>query len=193
MSTVFKEIEEKKAKTYKMMLWFAMISMAMVFAGLTSAYVVSKSRPDWITDFVLPIAFVWSTVIVIFSSLTFHGAQISISKGNKKMTTILLLVTLVLGVGFVISQFIGFDQVIASGYRFTGEASTITTSFIYIVVLVHLAHLFGGVIALLVTISKQLQNKYSSEDYLGIELSAMFWHFLGFLWGYLFLFFYFFK
>ena len=189
----YKEIEERKPKTYKMMLWFAMVSMSMVFAGLTSAYVVSKSRPDWLSAFELPIAFTWSTLIVVLSSFTFFLAQNAIKNDNRQKTTLFLIITLLLGVAFVFSQFLGFDQVIESGFRFTGEASTVTTSFIYIVVIAHLFHLAGGIIALLITLYKHLVNKYSGKDYLGIELSAMFWHFLGFLWMYLFLFFYFYK
>jgi cytochrome c oxidase subunit 3 len=193
MSETFQEITEKKSKTLKMMLWFAMISMAMVFAGLTSAYVVSKSRPDWLKDFELPMAFTWSTIIVLISSLTFHLAQKSASKNNLKATSQWLFATLGLGILFIFSQFKGFEQVIESGYFFTGSESNITTSFLYIVVIVHLAHLFGGILALLVIIFNQFRGKYSSKDYLGIELGAMFWHFLDFLWIYLFLFFYLYK
>ena len=80
-----------------------------------------------------------------------------------------------------------------NGYFFTGSESNVTTSFLYIVVLVHLAHLFGGLIALLIIIYKNHLQKYTAQDYLGIELGAMFWHFLDFLWVYLFLFFYFYK
>ncbi|UUC46694.1 cytochrome c oxidase subunit 3 [Flavobacterium cerinum] len=187
------EHNERKAKSYKMMLWFAMISIVMVFAGLTSAYVVSKSRPDWLKDFTLPSAFVISTIVMLLSSVTFHLAKKAIQKDNRKATTNFLMLTLALGIGFVVLQFVGFNQVIESGYFFTGSESTITTSFLYVVVIVHLAHLFGGLIALLIIIYNHFKQKYNSGQTLGIELGAMFWHFLDFLWGYLFLFFYFYK
>lgn len=187
------EHNERKAKSYKMMLWFAMISIVMVFAGLTSAYVVSKSRPDWLKDFTLPSAFVISTIVMLLSSVTFHLAKKAIQKDNRKATTNFLLLTLALGIGFVVLQFVGFNQVIESGYFFTGSESTITTSFLYVVVIVHLAHLFGGLIALLIIIYNHFKQKYNSGQTLGIELGAMFWHFLDFLWVYLFLFFYFYK
>ncbi len=193
MTMTLKEHEERKAKSLKMMLWFAMISMAMVFAGLTSAYVVSKSRPDWLSDFQLPIAFTWSTVLVLASSVTFYLAQKSISKNNRQVTSQFLYVTLVLGILFVFSQYKGFEQVVEGGHFFTGSKSSITTSFLYVVVVAHLAHLFGGLIALLIIIFKHHKNKYNAQDYLGIELGAMFWHFLDFLWVYLFFFFYFYK
>jgi len=187
------EYNDRKAKSYKMLLWFAMISIVMVFAGLTSAYVISKSRPDWLKDFTLPSAFIASTVAMLLSSMTFHLAKKAIQNNNRKATTAYLLATLGLGLAFVFLQFEGFSQVIASGYFFTGSESTITTSFLYVVVIVHLVHLFGGLIALLIIIYNHFKQKYNSTQTLGIELGAMFWHFLDFLWLYLFLFFYFYK
>ncbi|MFD2892554.1 heme-copper oxidase subunit III [Flavobacterium chuncheonense] len=187
------EHESRKGRAYKMMLVFGMISILMIFAGLTSAYVVSKSRPDWLSDFVLPSAFLFSTLAMIMSSATFYMALRSVRNNNRSMATVMLWVTLVLGALFVVLQFKGFGQVIANGYFFTGSESNVTTSFLYIVVLVHLLHLLGGFISLLVVIYNHYKQKYNSVQTLGIELSAMYWHFMDFIWVYLFLFFYFFK
>lgn len=184
---------EKKDKAFKTMVLLGMGSIVMVFAALTSAYVVSKSRPDWLKDFVLPSAFLYSTIVMLLSSVTFHLAKTAIKKNNRKGTTINLAITLLLGIVFVILQFEGFAQVIENGYYFTGSESTITTSFLYTVVLVHLVHLFGGIISMLVIIYNHYKQKYSATQSLGIELGAMFWHFLDFLWLYLFLFFTFYK
>ncbi len=189
----FEEEQERKGKTYKLLLWFGMISICMIFAGLTSAYVVSKSRPDWLKDFQLPIAFLISTIAMLVSSLTFYGGLQSMKNGNRNQTSILLLATLGLGIAFIILQFKGFGQVIDNGYFFTGSESNVTTSFLYIAVLVHIAHLLGGIISLLVVIYNHYKQRYSSTQTLGIELSAMYWHFMDFIWVYLFLFFYFFK
>ncbi len=183
----------QKAKAYKTMLIFAMGSIVMIFAGLTSAYVISKSRPDWLKDLLLPQAFLWSTLVIVLSSVTFHFAKKAIQKNNRSTTTLMLVATLLLGLLFVAMQFQGFNQVIAAGYYFTGSYSTITTSFLYIVVLVHIAHLIGGLISLLIVIYNHYKQKYNATQTLGIELSVMFWHFLGFLWLYLFLFFTFYK
>ena len=114
-------------------------------------------------------------------------------KDNRTATTNLLLTTLALGILFVILQFVGFGQIVENGYYFTGSASSITTTFLYIVVIVHLLHLAGGMISLLVIIYNHFKQKYNSTQTLGIELGAMYWHFLDFLWVYLFLFLYFFK
>jgi cytochrome c oxidase subunit 3 len=187
------EHQSRKSKTYKLLLIFAMISILMIFAGLTSAYVVSKSRPDWLSDFVLPSAFVISTVVIIASSITFYLAYKSMKNDDRNKTTLFLWATLLLGFAFVFFQFKGFGQVIENGYFFTGSESNITTSFLYIVVIVHLLHLLGGFLSLFVVIYNHYKQKYNPTQTLGIELSAMYWHFMDFIWVYLFLFFYFFK
>lgn len=191
MKMTLEEHNERNAKSKKMLLWFAMVSMFMMFAGLTSAYVVSTSRPDWLNDFVLPSAFIISTVVIVASSVTFHMAKVTMKKNDRSATTMWLLVTLGLGIAFIIAQFYGFSEVIRNGYYFTGPESTVTTSFLYIVTMLHLAHLFAGLIVLLVVIYNHFKQKYNSSQTLGIELGAMFWHFLDILWVYLFFFFYF--
>ncbi|MFL9843105.1 cytochrome c oxidase subunit 3 [Flavobacterium rhizosphaerae] len=189
-------LEEHNAanvRSKKMLLWFAMVSMFMMFAGLTSAYVVSSKRPDWLGSFELPMAFTISTVLIVISSLTFFLAKQAIKKDDRNATTLWLLATLALGIGFIFSQFAGFSSVIAQNYYFTGPYSNVTTSFLYIVTVTHLAHLFAGIIVLLVVIYNHFKHKYNSSQTLGLELGAMFWHFLDVLWVYLFLFFCFYK
>ena len=187
------EFKTRSDRSYKLLLLFAMISMMMMFAGLVSAFVVSKSRADWLKNFELPIAFYFSTVVILGCSLTFHLAKKSIQKDNRSATTSFLLGTLALGILFVILQFVGFGQVVAQGYYFTGSESSITTTFLYIVTLVHLLHLAGGIISLLIIIYNHFKQKYNSTQTIGIELGAMYWHFLDILWVLLFLFLYFFK
>jgi cytochrome c oxidase subunit III len=193
MEMTVQEHSERKGQSYKLLLWFAMISMVMMFAGLTSAYVVSTSRKDWLKDFEMPFAFVLSTLVILLSSFTFHLAGKSIKLNNRSLTTTWLLTTFGLGILFVILQFQGFNQIIENGYFFTGSESNVTTSFLYIIVILHLAHLFGGLIALIIVIYNHFKQKYNSTQTLGIELGAMFWHFLDILWILLFLFFYFYE
>lgn len=183
----------RTARSYKLILLFAMVSMTMMFAGLTSAYVVSQSRADWLKDFQLPSAFYFSSIAILGCSVTFHLAKKAIQKDNHSKTTLLLLATLALGISFVVLQFVGFGQIVSNGHYFTGNASSITTTFLYVIVVVHLIHLAGGMISLLIIIYNHFKQKYNSTQTLGIELGAMYWHFLDFLWVYLFLFLYFFK
>ncbi|MBC7606470.1 MAG: cytochrome c oxidase subunit 3 [Burkholderiales bacterium] len=187
------EYKLRSDRSYKLILLFAMVSMTMMFAGLTSAFVVSKSRTDWLKDFQLPLPFFFSTAVIIGCSLTFYLAKKAVQKDQRSAVTSYLLATLALGILFVILQFAGFGQIVAKGYYFTGSASSITTTFLYVVTLVHLVHLAGGLISLLIIIYNHFKQKYNSSQTLGIELGAMYWHFLDLLWVYLFLFLYFFK
>ncbi len=193
MKITDRSIEEKQQRAKKMMLWFGIISMAMMFAGLTSAYVVSKSRPDWLTDFKLPNAFFISTAVIIVSSITIHIAKNKIKNGLHKPGSWWLLATFALGLAFIYFQFRGFSQIIESGYYFTGSESTITTSFLYVIVFSHVVHVLAGIIVLLAVIYNHFKEKYKPGKTLGLELSVTFWHFLDILWIYLILFFYFFR
>lgn len=185
------EVKTNRAK--KNMLWFGIISLTMSFAGLTSAYVVSKERPDWISSFEIPQAFYISLALIIASSITIHFALKSIRKHQNGLGMFFLVTTFLLGVLFVIFQFVGFSEIIQNGYNFTGPTSSITTSFIYLVVLLHVAHVFAGLISLLVVIYNHYKLKYENGKTLGVELAATFWHFVDVVWIYLFLFLYFVK
>ena len=180
--------QQKQDRSKKMMLWFGMISMAMTFAGLTSAYVVSSTRADWLSTFELPQVFSYSTIVILLSSASFYWAKKQLQQGKLTAFKQGLFLTLALTIGFVVLQFQGFNQIIASGYYFTGAESSITTSFLYVLVLLHLAHVFAGLIVLTIVLVRASLNKYSPAQTLGVELAELFWHFLDFLWLYLFLF-----
>lgn len=189
---VQEELVKAKKISAKPMLWISMISMVMFFAGLTSAYVISMRREDWVT-FDLPQAFYISTVLIIASSITLFLAQKFLKKGNRQASLGFLLLTLVLGLGFVAYQYIGFNQLKSVGLFFTGPESTVSTSFIIGITFMHILHLLAGVIVLLVVAFNHFQNKYTATDLLGFELGSIFWHFVDLLWIYLFFFFYFIR
>ncbi len=186
------ELKQAHNKSAKPMLWVAMISMTMMFAGLTSAYVVSRSRADWVS-FVLPNAFNISTTLIVLSSITFLMAKRFIKKENQQLTTLFLIATLLLGLGFVYFQFDGFSQLYQEGLYFAGDQSTVKSSFVYGITLAHLVHIFAGIIVLVVVLINHLSKKYTASNYLGLELGAIFWHFVDIVWIYLFFFFYFIR
>jgi cytochrome c oxidase subunit III len=185
------EHKSRTARSYKLILGFAMVSMTMMFAGLTSAWVVSKSRADWLKNFEMPKAFFISTAVIVLCSVAFHMAKRAIKRDERSTVTAMLLATLVLGSLFVYFQIQGFNELLAKDLHPVGGSGAITVSFIWIIVVAHLAHLAGGMISLLIIIYNHFKQKYSSTQTLGIELGAMYWHFLDFLWIYLFLFLYF--
>lgn len=184
---------EKIIRAKKMMLWFGIVGLSMMFAGLTSAYIVSKERKDWLTDFELPQAFYISTAVIILSSLTMILTKRAIKNNATRQARLFLGATLLLGGGFMYLQFVGFDEIIANGYFFTGSESNVTTSFIYAFVITHIAHVAAGLIVLVVMFVNNLRGKYGSGNMLGVSLGTTFWHFVDILWVYLFLFLLFFK
>ena len=186
------ELRKKHRRARKMMLLFSLLSITMTFAGLTSAYIVSKARPDWLKDFELPDYFIISTLIILASSITMWLAKKNVKKKLVSKTSFWIAITFLLSIFFFLSQFLGFQELINKGYYFTGAQSTVTTSFLYVLALLHLVHVFAGVIVLIVVFVNNKNKKYNDEI-LGFELAETFWHFLGFLWLYLFVFLYFFR
>ncbi|GAB5564665.1 MAG: cytochrome c oxidase subunit 3 [Winogradskyella sp.] len=188
--------KEKNARSKKMMLWFGIGSLIMSFSALISAFIVSSKQrkdKDWLLNYELPDAFLVSVGVILLSSLTFILAKKALKNNDIKMTTIWLLVTLVLGIGFVYSQFEGFNQIISNGYNFTGPTSNITMSYIYLIAIVHIGHVIAGLLSIIVVIYNHFKQKYNPNNMLGLELAANFWHFVDLLWLVLFLFLYFFR
>jgi cytochrome c oxidase subunit 3 len=185
--------EHKQDRAKKMMLWFGIISMAMMFAGLTSAFVVSKNRPDWLGDLEIPSVFFWSTAVIFLSSVGFHIAEKAVKQNNHSRATAGLVAALVLSIVFIALQFQGFGELLETGYFFTGSASNVTTSFLYLIIGSHLFHLLAGIIVLFVIIYNHFKQRYHAGQTLGLELGATYWHFVDALWIYLFLFLYFFR
>ena len=179
---------EKRARSKKMMLWFGIVSLLMAFAGWTSAYIVSSSREDWMSDLALPTSFYWSTGIIILSSITYILAKKAVQQNRKSACTNFLWATLVLGIVFIFLQFNGFSEMVAQGYYFTGPTSNIKLSYVFLIATVHIVHVIAGIISLLVVLYNQIKGKYSDTNYLGLSLGATFWHFLDLLWVYLMLF-----
>ena len=185
--------KEKEIRSKKMMLWFGIGSLIMTFAGLTSAFIVSRKREDWLTDFDVPQAFIVSVFVIVVSSITMILAKRSLKSNNISQTTIWLVTTFILGIYFIVNQFTGFSEIIAQGYNFTGPTSNVTMSFIYLIAMVHIAHVIAGLISVFVVIIRNIMKKYSSDNMLGVELASTFWHFIDILWIFLFLFLYFFR
>lgn len=186
------DLQEARNKAAKPLLWIGIVSIVMLFAGLTSAYVVRADNGNWLL-FDLPNEFYMSTAIILASSLSMLMAQRAVKKSNYTHLIIALGITLALGFGFCITQYQGWKVLVNQGIVFAGKYSNASGSFLYVLTGVHLAHLLGGIISLLVVFIKSLRKKYNAENRLGVELCAIYWHFLDILWVYLFLFLYFIR
>ena len=174
-----------KNRAFKQLLWVGMGAIAMFFAGLTSAYIVRKAEGNWV-EFILPEWFWYSTITIILSSIVLILAKQKIKKDKSVFS--LVLSVFVLGLLFSFFQLNGWEELTNQGVYLTGEGSNVSGSFLYVLTLSHLVHLIGGLIALLVTAINAKRKKYSAKDYLGLEITSIYWHFLSILWIYLFCF-----
>jgi len=181
---------QKKAS--KPLLWVGILSIVMMFAGLTSAYVVRADNGNWLL-FELPSAFYLSTAVIITSSLTLFYAFRMAKSSNKKGIIIGLLATFILGLLFSYFQYVGWGELYSKQIVFGGKSSNASGSFLYLITFLHLLHLFAGLISLLVTLKNAIKGQYNAQNTLGLELCSIYWHFLDILWVYLFLFLYYIR
>ncbi|MES2836286.1 MAG: cytochrome c oxidase subunit 3 [Bacteroidota bacterium] len=187
MAKSFSIQDEIKAKASKPLLYVAIGSMVMLFAALISAYIVSMSETRWI-KFDLPQQFWFSTGAIIISSVTINMSVSAAKKNDFKNVKLGALLTLILGILFIVFQFLGWSELVNQKIFFAGKQSNAAGSFLYAITGLHLFHLIAGIFTLFVVIYKSFKNKYTSEKILGLQLAAIFWHFLDILWVFLFIF-----
>ncbi len=180
--------EEKRKKVAKPLMWFGIASIIMLFAGLTSAVIVRKGDGDWV-HYEIPSMFLWSSISIVVSSIFLIMASFSAKKNNAFLTKVCIGLTLVFGLLFALAQYQGYGQLFNQGVFFTGAGHNASGSYLYLISWVHLAHLAGGIIALLVVFFNALKEQYNSKNLLGLQVFSTYWHFLGVLWIYLYLFF----
>lgn len=178
---------KQKGRLQKNLIWVLIATIVMIFASLTSGYIVRMESGEWMY-FDMPAEFFNSTISIGLSSIMLVWAWFAARNNNLKNLKLALLSTLILGLVFVFYQFSAWSVLTDQGVYFAGKGSNASGSFLYILSGLHLAHLIGGIIALLVTTYKAFKNKYSSENMAGIESCSIYWHFLGGLWIYLFMF-----
>ena len=178
--------EKPKIATEKVLLAIGIGSIVMLFAGLTSGYIVRQAEGNW-KFFELPSVFYISSIIILISSFTMQMAVRAVKKDELAQVKTFLLITLGLGLAFVFTQFLGWNELVKNDVYFADKL-TPSGSFFYVITGLHLAHLAFGLLGLVITGSKSIRERYNSKNYLGISLCAIYWHFLGGLWIYLFVF-----
>ena len=199
MSTVV-GTERKKIHPQKFMMWLAMASMTMAFAGLTSGYIVREAQGNW-RYYNLPHVFAYSTVVIVLSSITMWMGVKAFKNREMPKFRLLITATLLLGLLFGALQFYGFyelytqlQQVRING-KVLNEAATVrvngnpSESFLFIIAGLHLAHLLSGIIVLLLVFFRAFRTRVKTYNATGLEIVATYWHFMDALWIYLFVFF----
>ena len=176
--------QQKRIHPHKFTLWVAICSIVMMFAGLTSAYIIKRNQANWLT-FDLPVIFWYSTALIIISSITLMLSQRAFAEREMSKYRRMLAVTCLLGISFIIMQVIGFTQLTASGFTLT---KNVAYSFVYILVGLHALHVIGGVIALVVMLVRIFSSKTRNYSSVPVEMMSTYWHFVDLLWIYLFVF-----
>lgn len=168
-------------------LFLACASIVMMFAGLTSAYLVRQAAGNWL-EFKLPLLFTANTVVILLSSLALHVSYIAYNRGNAARYKLFLMIALGLGLAFLIMQYLGWQELYAIGVSLDINPSA---SFIYVISGLHAAHVLGGIAALTMAVlhAYTLPYKVTGPRKLRFELTLIYWHFVDLLWVYLFVFF----
>lgn len=188
MATEIKIVEEavqpRAMEPKKFAMWLFIASVTMIFAALTSAYLVRQAAGNWMV-FELPSLFAVTTAIILVSSMTMHWAYLAAKRDNLEMTKLAISITTVLGIAFMIGQFKAWSALVQESVYFVGNPSG---SFVYVLSGVHMLHVVGGVVFLLIVLVATFRFKVHSRRLVQIELCATYWHFLDVLWLYLFVF-----
>ena len=188
MATDIRIVEEAKKPLSmhpkKFALWLFIVTVIMVFAALTSAYIVRQSDGNWLV-FELPNLFLVTTGIILASSATMHWTYMSVKKNNLETAKLAIIITLILGIGFLAGQFMAWGQLVDNKIHLVGNPSG---SFVYIISGLHGLHIIGGIVFLAIVMVSILKLKVHSNNLLRVEMCATYWHFLDALWLYLFLF-----
>ena len=172
----------------KFTLWVAIGSIVMMFAGLTSAYIVKRSQANWLM-LELP-AILWaSTLTIVLSSATMHMAVRSFRERDMPRYRRMIVATAVLGVLFLAMQVAGFLQYRAMDIRLIGAGSNASHSFLLAIAGLHGLHVLGGVVALVVIALRAVYATRKNYSSVPVEVAATYWHFVDILWIYLILFF----
>lgn len=177
--------QQNRIHPHKFALWVAIAAIVMMFAGLTSAYIVKSGQPGW-EDVKTPTVFWYSTAVLLISSITIQSALRSFKQRAMSQFRSLFLITLILGIVFVILQWTGFKYLWHHGVRFEGAGAG---QFLYIIFGLHALHVLGGIVAMIVIAAQQFFGRTRSYDATPIEVMSTYWHFVDALWLYLLIFF----
>jgi len=183
---IVSEEQHSRLHPHKFTLWVTMASMIMMFAGLTSAFIVKSGLTGWRTVD-LPKVFWVSTVAILVSSVTIQVAVKAFKNRNMQQYRKLIAVTLVLGVSFLVCQIIGFSELWDANIRFKGSSGA--GQFFYAIAGLHALHVVGGIVALAIMLTRSLTGRTKTYSSTSIEVMGMYWHFVDFLWLYLLIFF----
>jgi len=168
----------------KFIVWLFIVTIVMLFAALTSAYIVKQSDGNWL-NYNLPGMFWITSIIIVVSSITMQLALKSAKEDRFNALKVYLILTTILGLAFLFGQYQSWKQLVDMDVYFVGNPAG---SFLYVLTGLHAVHIISGLVFLLIVIGSSFKLKIHSKSLIRIEMCTTYWHFLGGLWLYLFLF-----
>ena len=182
ISPCLKKQQQQKIHPHKFTLWIAIGSIIMMFAGLTSAYIIKSNQANW-QEIITPKVFWYSTATILLSSVTIQMALRSFKQREMNRYRKLMAVTVIFGAAFIVLQVIGFQQLWNSGIQFKGVAGA--GQFLYVIFGLHALHVLGGIVTLIVMLLKAFFGNTKTYSSTGIEVAAIYWHFVDVIWIFL--------
>jgi len=175
------------ANRYRIGMWVAMASILMLFTALSSAYIVrAASANDW-QPLHMPRVLLLSTALIVVSSITLEFARRKLKSGERRAHKSLLVLTTLLGLGFLASQLFAWKDLARQGVY---VASNPHSSFFYLLTATHGVHLLGGLAGLgFLTLRSGLKTDdelAATKSQAQTDAVSLYWHFMDILWIYLF-------
>ena len=159
----------------------------MMFGAFTSAYIVRRAEGNWV-EFTLPNLFIITSVLIVLSSVSMQWAHYAARKNLLATMRLMLVITLVLGAAFVVGQVYAWGELVQNEIFFGGDTANPSGSFLYVLTGVHAFHIVTGLLFLIIVLISAFQYKVHSKNMLRMDLCNIYWHFLGALWLYLYIF-----
>ncbi|WP_175634053.1 cytochrome c oxidase subunit 3 [Pedobacter ghigonis] len=173
-------------KPRKFIVWLFVVSSTIMFGGFTSYYLVFAASKGKGHGLVLPDAFIYSSLVILASSVTLFLAARALKKLNFSSQRNLLWLTVILAVAFGIMQFNAWGSMVRTGATLVGNNAAI--SFIYVVSGLHLLHIIAGVGFIINALIGSYKNIPAAKSQYRMEIASIFWHFIDILWIYLYVF-----
>jgi cytochrome c oxidase subunit III len=177
--------QRQKIHPHKFTLWVAIGSILMMFAGLTSAYIVKSNQANW-EEIATPKAFWFSTAAILCSSLTIQMALRAFKQRELRQYRLFIGLTVLLGITFIVFQYLGFSWMWQNGVQWKGAGAG---QFLYVIAGLHALHVLGGVVVLIVIFLRAFFGQTKNYNRVPVEIAATYWHFVDLLWIYLLVFF----
>ena len=168
----------------KFAMWLFIASVLMLFMALTSAYIVRQAEGNWVY-FELPGLFYSTSIVIVLSSVTMQLAYWAAKKDNLERVKLMMAFTTILGFIFLVGQYYGWKALIDDRIFLVGNPSG---SFVYVITGLHALHIISAIVFLIIVLIATIRYKVHSRNLAQIEMCATYWHFLGGLWLYLFVF-----